>query len=224
MRRVIIPLIFGFAGAAVLVSLGIWQMQRLAWKQDVLAEIETRIAEEPQDLPAEIDPETHKYLPVAITGFVAQNPIRVLVSRKKIGPGYRLITRLNTADRRVLVDLGFIKVNQAVQILPNGPLTITGNLHWPDDRNSSTPENDIEGNVWFARDIDHMADLLETEPVLIVARDLSFTNPSVTPLPVDTRSIPNDHLQYAITWFSLAFVWLAMTGFFLWRTRQPAKG
>jgi surfeit locus 1 family protein len=58
---------------------------------------------------------------------------------------------------------------------------------------------------------------LGTEPVLIVAR--SKSDAGVTPLPVDSSAIPNDHLQYAITWFSLAFVWATMTTYFLWRTR-----
>lgn len=224
MRRLFIPLIFGLAGAAVLISLGVWQMQRLAWKQGVLAEIENRIAADPVPIPAAPDPARDKYLPVRVHGTVAQNPIRVLVSRKKIGAGYRLITRLDAADRAVLVDLGFVKVDAAVPILPDGPLTITGNLHWPDDRNSSTPENDLQGNLWFARDIDQMAEALSADPILVVARQVSVSNPSVTPLPVDTGSIPNDHLKYAITWFSLAAIWLTMTGYFLWRTRAPAKG
>ena len=60
------------------------------------------------------------------------------------------------------------------------------------------------------------------EPVLLVARELSQPEDSVTPLPVDTAHIPNDHLQYAITWFSLAAIWLAMTVLFLRRRRAPA--
>ena len=62
-----------------------------------------------------------------------------------------------------------------------------------------------------------MAAELGTDPVMIVAA--SQTDPSVTPMPVDSAGIPNDHLQYAITWFSLAAIWATMTGYFLWRTR-----
>ena len=67
-----------------------------------------------------------------------------------------------------------------------------------------------------------MAAALETEPVLVVARDARLETP-VTPLPVDTGGIPNDHLQYAITWFSLAAIWLAMTLYFLRRRRGQAE-
>jgi len=105
-----------------------------------------------------------------------------------------------------------------------GTVRVVGNLHWPDDRLSSTPENDVPGNMWFARDIAQMAQVLETEPLMIIAREVSPPEQGVTPLPVDTGHIPNDHLSYAITWFSLAAIWAAMTGVFIWRMRQSGKG
>ena len=68
MTRTFLFLLFGLAGIAVLVSLGVWQMQRLAWKEGVLAEIEARITAPPVPLPAAADPEADKYLPVEMTG------------------------------------------------------------------------------------------------------------------------------------------------------------
>lgn len=224
MRRILIPLIFGLAGAAVLISLGVWQVQRLAWKEGILAEIETRIAADPVALPDVLSPETDQYLPVTFTGRLGPPPLRVLVSRKQVGAGYRLVTTLSSDERTVLVDLGFIKVDRPIPAFGDTPVTVTGNLNWPDDRNSSTPENDVVGNVWFARDIDKMAERLGAEPVLLIARSTSETDPAATPLPVDTGAIPNDHLSYAITWFSLAAIWLMMTGYFLWRTARKPKG
>ena len=85
-------------------------------------------------------------------------------------------------------------------------------------------ENDVAGNTGFARDIPQMAEELGTEPLLIVAREVSPPEQGVTPLPVDTAGIPNDHLEYAITWFSLAAIWAAMTGAFIWRGGRAAKG
>ncbi|MFD1159320.1 SURF1 family protein [Roseovarius aestuarii] len=223
MRRILIPLIFGLAGAAMLISLGVWQVQRLAWKEGVLTGIETRIAAEPVLMPENPNPDADQYLPVRITGMLGQPPLRVLVSRKQIGAGYRLITTLSTDKRTILVDLGFIKVDQPIPAFTDAPVTVTGNLNWPDDRNSSTPENDVAGNIWFARDVDEMAGMLGAEPVLLVVRNTSETDPVATPLPVDTAAIPNDHLSYAITWFSLAAIWLVMTGYFLWRTTRKPK-
>lgn len=224
MRHILIPLIFGIAGAAVLISLGVWQVQRLGWKEGILAKIEARIGAEPVALPDMPDPVADRYLPVEAAGMMGDVALRVLVSRKQVGAGYRVVSALDTGGRAVLVDRGFIKVDQDIPASPEGEVTVTGNLHWPDDRNSSTPENDVEGNTWFARDLEQMASVLGTEPILVVARQTSFSDAPVTPLPVDSSGISNDHLEYAITWFSLAAIWLGMTGYFLVRTRKTAKG
>ena len=223
MRRILLPLVFGLAGCAVLISLGVWQVQRLAWKQGILAEIEARIAEAPAALPEAVDPARDQYLSVQASGEYSEEVLRVLVSQKHVGAGYRLITPLKMQNRTVLVDRGFIKVDHPVERPPVGPVTVIGNLLWPDERNSSTPANDLAGNTWFARDIAQMAETLQTAPILIVARETSPSDPAVTPLPVDSAGIPNDHLSYAITWFSLAAIWAIMTCYFLWRMRHPDK-
>ncbi|MRU16172.1 SURF1 family protein [Roseovarius sp. A21] len=224
MARYLFPLILGLAGIAVLVSLGVWQTQRLAWKEGVLADIEARIAAEPVALPAQLDPEADRYLPVEVSGTVGDKALRVLVSQKQVGAGYRVISAFDTGGRRILLDRGFIKVAQEIPAAPEGEVMVRGNVHWPDDRNSSTPENDVEGNTWFARDLEQMAGELEAEPLLVVARKTSFSDAPVTPLPVDTSNIPNDHLEYAVTWFGLAAIWAVMSGYFLWRMRKTAKG
>ncbi|WP_417727089.1 SURF1 family protein [Roseovarius sp.] len=223
-KSVLIPLIFGIAGVAVLLGLGKWQVERLAWKEGVLADIAAHISAPPVQLPGEMDRHADRYLPVEVTGRIGDAALRVLVSQKQVGPGYRVISALDTDGRRVLLDRGFVKVSATIPAPPEGMVTVLGNLHWPDDRLSSTPENDVAGNMWFARDIAQMAEVLGTEPVLVVARTLSVPEAGVSPLPVDTSGIPNDHLSYAITWFSLAAIWAAMTGVFIWRMRQTEKG
>ncbi len=221
MRRILFLLIFGLAGLGVLISLGVWQMQRLAWKQGILAEIEARIAAEPVDLPETVTEANDKYLPVTLSGDMEPEEIHVLVSVKQVGAGYRIIQPFSTADRTILVDRGFVPTTAKQAERVTGPMEVSGNLHWPDEIDSYTPEPDIDGNIWFARDVPTLAAALGTEPVLLIAR--SKTDPDITPLPVDTAGIPNDHLQYAITWFGLALVWAAMTGYFLWRNRAPSE-
>ena len=223
-RRMILPLLFGLFGTAVLIGLGEWQLQRLEWKRGILADIEARIDAPPVALPESIDPQGHRYLPVRVSGRFGPGVLRVLVSRKRIGAGYRLISPFETDGRRILVDRGFIPVGVDIQPAPAGEVSVIGNLHWPDDRTGATPPNDVEGNIWFARDVAQMAQLLGTEPVLLVLREISAPDAPVTPMPVDTSFIPNDHLQYAITWFLLAAIWAAMTGAYLWRLRRAAKG
>ena len=221
MGRMISVAVFGAVGVAILVSLGVWQVQRLGWKQGVLAEIEASISAAPVALPDLPDPEAHGYLPVTVTGQIGEDTVRVLVSQRGVGAGYRLISALETgAGRRVMVDRGVLPVAGDLPPPPEGAVTVTGNLHWPAERDGFTPENDLTENIWFARDVAALAAHLGTEPVLVIARDLDPAEPGVTPLPVTTEGIPNDHLNYAITWFLLALVWLGMTVFLLWRIRH----
>ena len=183
----------------------------------MLAEIESRIGATPVALPAQPDPEADRYLPVAVQGEMLEGEVHVLVSVKQVGPGYRVISSMEVGDQYVLVDRGFIPLEAKDDARAVGPMAVTGNLHWPEETDGYTPEADVDANIWFAREVDQLAALLGTDPVLIIAR--SETDPAIKPLPVATTGIPNDHLQYAITWYGLALVWSAMMAYFLWRTR-----
>lgn len=219
-RKLVTVILFGLIGAAILIGLGVWQLQRLAWKEGVLAEIDARIAAIPAALPEAPDPVDDRYLPVAVDGAFAGDPLRVLVSVQGSGPGYRLISVLETDGRRVLVDRGFLAEGVALPDTPDGPVTVTGNLHWPDEIDGFTPAADIARNQWFARDVEAMAAHLETEPTFIVLREISVPDAPITPLPVTAEGIPNNHLGYAVQWFGLALVWLGMTAFLAWRIRR----
>ena len=219
LRRMIFPLLIGLLGGGVLISLGVWQMQRLAWKEAILADIEARIVAAPVPLPAAPDPEADRYLPVTLEGRFTGEQIDVLVSRKQIGPGLRIVEAFETLDgRRVLVDRGFVRQDDRDAPRESGAALVEGNLHWPDETDGFTPPPDAATGLWFARDVAAMAKALDTEPTFIVAR--RRTGGDIEPMPVDTSGIPNDHLNYAITWFSLAAVWLGMTAYLLWRIRQ----
>ena len=223
MQRILAPLLIGLIGAAILVSLGVWQLQRLDWKRGILSEIETTIAGDPQPLPQMVSPSEQRYQPVALEGRIGQEALFVLVSIKRQGAGWRVISPFTTEDgRRILLDRGFTPADRKSAPPRSESVTVAGNLHWPDDRNASTPENDPGGNTWFARDIAQMAETLDTEPLLVIARTISPPDPGLTPLPVSTEGIPNDHLQYAITWFSLATVWLIMSGVWILRRKKEA--
>lgn len=216
----IFVLLIGVLGTGILLWLGVWQMQRLAWKEGVLAEIDARIGAAPVALPTVADPEGDRYLPVRAEGEIVGEEVHVLVSTKLRGAGYRIIQALETDGRRVLLDRGYVDVDKKDAARQAGPVVVTGNLHWPDEIDSFTPENDIAANTWFARDVPTLAAHLNTEPLLIIAREVSPVDPLLTPLPVDTSGIPNDHLGYAVTWFGLAAVWVGMTLLFLYRGRR----
>ncbi|SMX43928.1 SURF1 family protein [Actibacterium lipolyticum] len=219
-RRMILPFLFGIFGMAILIGLGVWQLQRLEWKEAVLADIDSRIGSAPVAIPAMPDPDADRYLPVEAVGTFIGEELRVLASVKLVGAGHRLVSAFETDGRRVLVDRGFLPLQTDAGTRPDGAVTVVGNIHWPDEIDGFTPAPDLENNLWFARDVAAMANALGTEPVLIIARDITPRSAAITPMPVNSAGIPNDHLSYAITWFSLAFVWLGMTALLLWRIRR----
>lgn len=223
MSRLVFPLLIGLVGTALLLWLGQWQLDRLAWKEGILAEIENRISDDPVAVPLAPDPGVDKYRAVTLTGKFGAGTLRVLVSQKQVGPGYLMVSPFETDEgRRLLVDRGFLGIQVTPTPPPPGTVTVAGNLHWPDERTSSTPDNDLDENIWFARDIPQMAEILQTEPVLVVARDVPGSQ-AVKPLPVTTQNIPNDHLQYAVTWFSLAAIWVVMTAYYIYRSRKKPE-
>ena len=225
MGRLVFLVVIGLGGAAILISLGVWQVQRLAWKEGVIAEINSRIAADPVPLPLQFDRARDAYLPVQVTGSLRAAYLRVLVSKKDVGAGYRIIRPMLHPDGDILIDLGFVKTEDAADLKfeEGPPLSIVGNLQWPQEVDGFTPEPDLDGNIWFARDVDAMAAALGTRPILVVRRDAPEPVGPVSPMPVDTRAIPNDHLQYAVTWFSLAIIWSLMTFFFLRRKSGATK-
>jgi surfeit locus 1 family protein len=223
MRRFLFPLVAGLGGAAILVSLGIWQLQRLEWKQGVLAEIEARIAADPVAVPSNPDPQADRYLPVRATGTTGDRELHVLVSDRTLGAGFRIVTAFETeTGRRLLLDRGFVPDEAKDAPRPPTKLIVIGNLHWPDERDRFTPADDVAGNWWFARDVGRMAAALDTEPALIVARATEPPQEGIRPMPVGTEGIPNNHLGYAVQWFGLAAVWLGMTALFIRRKTARA--
>lgn len=219
MRRLIFPLLLGLVGCAILLGLGVWQVQRMGWKEALLAEIDAKISADPVALPpAPISPD-QKYLPVQVTGQFTGEYLEVLSGQKGGSPGVRIIEAFATKDgRRILVDRGFIEDEARSTPRHAGATEVVGNLHWPQDTDSFTPPPDPKSGMWFARDATAMAAKLNTEPTFIVARET--TGDAITPMPVDSSSIPNDHWGYAITWFLLAATWAGMTGLLVWRIRQ----
>ena len=213
----------GGLGLVALLSLGIWQLQRLDWKEGVLETITARIKEEPVALPVNPTPDGDAYRAVSMPGEVLPEELHVYWVTSDQGPGYRVISPfLTDQGRRVLLDRGFVTAGAKLDARSAGRALVIGNLLWPDEVDGLTPAPDSVGNIWYARDVPEMAAALGTQPLLVVAREMNPTPAvnSIMPLPVSTQNIPNNHLQYALTWFLLAFVWAAMTGLFLLRSRK----
>ncbi len=180
----------------------------------MIERIETQLAKEP--VPIFSQP-FEEFMPVTADGRITRSEAHILTSVRHVGVGFRIVSAFETRGRRILLDRGFVP-----ETLKNAPRTeldvrVSGNFRTVDEVDRFTPAPDLEANYWFARDIPALASALDAEPVLIILRETSESEPAVAPMPVDTSGIPNDHLGYAITWFSLAAVWMGMTAFLLWR-------
>ncbi len=216
-KRMIAPVLFGLVGIAILVSLGNWQVRRLAWKEDILAAMDARLSAAPVAVPAVPDSARDMYLSVSVEGVMGEESVHVLSSSPETGPGYRIIVPFTTVDgRRILIDRGLVPEarKNAEQPPENG--TLFGNLLWMQEEPPFAP--DLEKNIWFSRPPAELAEVLGTEPVLIV---LSQTTLSTGPFPVAVDlNIPNNHLGYAVTWYGFALVWLGMTLYLLVRIKR----
>ena len=231
-------IITGIAGVVVLLSLCIWQIQRLQWKEGVIATLEARLAEPPKALPKTFDPDLQEFSRVKIEGrFLGElgkhgfADAPLLTSRKFVGPGYRIIQPFDLTDgRRIMVDRGFAPVetkNEGGAALrptpaPNGDVEIIGALRWPEDSSDQAyGEND---NVWTSRDLSAMAQLFGAEMVLVVAETSTAVGDWPKADPIRAVNVRNNHLEYAITWAALAIGWAVMTGFLIFRPdRKPSQ-
>ncbi len=220
-KRMILPLIFGITGCAILLWLGFWQVQRMEWKNNNLAEIEAKMTAPPIAVPANPNKEDHNRMSVQVEVFLTGDELHVLTSQKKGGPGFLVVTSgIDVITKRpILIDLGYIPEAEKDSERPGQHVRVLGNLLWPNETDGFTPDPNIEKNIWFARDIDKMSKALGTDPIMVVARDFMGNPTGIRPIEIG-HDIPNDHKEYAITWFSLALVWFGMTLYLLYRIRQ----
>ena len=233
-RRVIAPLVIGVVGTAILIGLSVWQIQRLAWKEGLIATLEARLFADPVPLPAEVGPED-EFLRVEVTGRFeggqgshGHSDAPFLTTRDRT-PGYRILQPFTLVDgRRIMVDRGFVPAeakNEGGAAIrptpaPEGNLTLTGALRFPEE--TADPAFGEKDNVWVARDLSAMARVFGTEPLLIVSETPTATashGPRPMPLTVD---LPNTHRNYAITWGLLALVWAVMS--VIWLRRELCRG
>ena len=231
--RALGALAFGAAGVAILLGLMTWQIQRLAWKQALIATLEERLAAAPIALPAAPDQAAHEFRRVALTGRFTGAvgahgfaDAAYLTTLRPHGAGYRIVQPFETAEGRlILVDRGYAPVaaknanGRAALPLPapQGDIALTGALRWPQDADwFSDAGAGPADNVWLTRSLNSLAPLWGAEPVLVVAETATAAGPWPVPDPVNVN-LPNDHLGYAVTWGGLAAVWAAMTAALVWR-------
>lgn len=217
-RPKLIPTLFTIPALITLVALGSWQVQRLAWKQDLIDRLQERGALAPTALPAgPISVNEHEFLPVRVQGTYDHDNEFHLVNRALNGKaGINIVTPLTlSGGGTILVNRGWVPFEaRDASLRPDGQLageqTVTGLLRFVKPRSTIqewvVPENEPENNAWFNLDPLAMGKQAGVEALpsyYILSSDQSERGnlPRGKQWSLD---IKNDHLQYAITWFSLA--------------------
>jgi len=230
-RRDLAFLAFSVAALALLVWLGAWQVNRLHWKEDLIARMSDRMASEPLSV-AEIEArqragEDVEFMRATATGrFVHEHELFVFTTRDG-EMGWDVVTPLEMGDgNAVLVDRGFIPYDlkdpaSRAGSRPAGTVSVTGSVR---PRSSApapfAPANDVDANVWHWWALPAMAEaagLERASPFILQAEphpgDLALPRASVP----DPASLPNRHLGYAVTWFGLAAMLVIVNGLYLLR-------
>lgn len=219
---------------ALLVGLGVWQLERREWKEALITKIEARVKAGPVGLDEAIAKagrgEDVAYLRVRVEGRFAHEEERYLYALSGNEPGWRVITPLKAQDGvTVLVDRGFVPnglkaPSSRRQGQIEGNIGVTGLVRPPEQQGLFTPDNAPSENRWFWRDFAairaSMPASLDTglAPFFIEAEAKPV--PGGWPRGGETRlAFPNDHLQYALTWFLLAGCLLGVYLVYL-RSRQ----
>lgn len=223
---------------AVLLALGTWQVQRLHWKEALIARIEERIAAQPIELDAmeRIYSESRdvEYRPLRVGGVFVHEGERHYFATWKGQSGFFIHTPLKLADGRyIFVNRGFVPYDRKdAQTRGEGQVVggvrIAGLARNAPERKPSfiVPDNDAEKNVFYWKDMGVMAasaGLPESSAFVPFYLDAgNAPNPGGLPVGgVTLIDLPNSHLQYAITWYGLA---AALAGVLLvWWRRNRAR-
>ena len=231
------PLTIATALAFVfLLSLGVWQLQRLAWKQGLIDEIEARQTAEPvsmvEALNLQSSDEDIRYLRVQATGTFLHGDERYYYAPdSKFGPGYEIYTpfQLAAGQGLIMVNRGYVpEPLKAPATRASGQLTTTqdvvGLLRLPGRSGAFTPDNNAADNLWFWRDFDAMTAQLTTAasgPKLSLFLDAEAAAPGGWPRGgVRKIELSNRHFGYAMTWFGLALTLLGVYTALMWGRRN----
>lgn len=239
----LVPGLVALAVFAALLALGTWQLQRKAWKETLLATLTERLAAPPAPLPAptewpRLDRENDEFRRVVFTAtFLHDREALVYAPNSSLragapsGPGYHVFTPARLADGGlVIIDRGFVPEGRRdaaarAEGEVAGPVDITGVMRWPEAPTLFSPAADPAANLWFVRDSAAIAAAKGIQAAPFYVEQEAPAPPGGLPQPARLKpNLPNNHLQYAVTWYGLAFALLVVFGAWIIRNRRVRQG
>jgi surfeit locus 1 family protein len=228
--------ILAVLGIAGLTALGVWQLERRVWKLDLIERVDQRIHATPVAAPGpaewrSINAASAEYRRVRITGRFLNDREALVQAVTRAGAGFWVLTPLETNQGfTVLVNRGFVPADRrqaearsAGQV--TGETTVTGLLRLTEPKGGFLRANNPREGRWYSRDVAAISSALglaQTAPYFV---DVDST-PNAGGLPVGGLTViafPNNHLQYAVTWFALALM-LAVWAVLLLRHEKRTRG
>lgn len=233
-RRFIIPSVVVAAGLAILIGLGLWQLERLAWKENLIATLHERLAAAPADLPPaaewpKLKQDASEFRRVTLRAeFLDRPPVYVYAGAPALrgdikSPGYFVFAPARLpGGETVVVNAGYVPLDRTYQ-WASGGREIIGYLRWPEPSGWFVSDHDSTGDIWFVRDHRAMAALKgwggQVAPFYIDQEGPVPANGLPRPGPL-TVNLRNNHLGYAWTWLGLAGALAAVFAFWLWSQRR----
>jgi surfeit locus 1 family protein len=232
-RKVIFIVIASLMVGAMLGALGVWQVKRLLWKLDLIERVERRIGAEPVAAPppaawGNITPDSSEYLKVRVAGRFLHDKETLVQAVTDLGGGSWVLTPLKTTQGfTVLVNRGFVPAERRdpamrVAAAVAGETVVTGLLRLSEPGGAFLRGNDPARDRWYSRDVAAITSargLGPTAPYFIDAD----ASPNAGGFPVGglTRvRFTNNHIVYAVTWFSLALMALSGGAYVLYDWRR----
>lgn len=213
-----------------MLALGAWQVDRLAWKNELVATIDGRVNAAPIPLGEVLDNARAggdiRYLRTMTIGEFEFDKEIYLFAFNEQGPGWLVFSPFVTDLGILIVNRGFVpETNRDPSSRSDtgdallGQTTVTGLARVPEQQTAFVPDNEPTTNNWYWRDLEAMAVVFGVMPEKVVPFFLDLQMPAPEgglPVPGVTRiELPNRHLEYAITWFGLAAVFVVIFVVFL---------
>lgn len=233
LRSIVIASIATTIGLVILISLGLWQLDRLAWKEALIATLQQRLAAAPADLPPvaewpKLTADNAEFRRVTLRVEFSDAPRAEVYAgapalRADIkGPGYFVFAPARLpGGETVVINTGWVPTDRQYP-WTGGVRDIVGYLRWPEQPGLFVSDRDASGAIWFVRDPQAMARVRGWGEVAPFYLDMeSPVPPRGLPRPGPlTVNLRNNHLGYAWTWFGLAGTLAGVFAFWLYFGRR----